>query len=416
MPGWLNSKTLLFVAGGIACGAEAGARGQPGAPTEGVPPMTDTFVDPTAPRPFRPRSARPVDAGDPGAVDFLTAPARISVRPAFASGQGAPPPPDTSTPWMVAGASSIGMALAGAWALFERRRATIVAEELSRIRIHRTSAARVTRPLSQLPTPDELLQAMTAPSDANAMHFGAGPAAARPVMPVADVAAAGKLAREMTPPPRAGSATAPGDAATPRGVREEADAVLAAAQAGLGPLLETVRAVEDVYRSAAFDATIAAAGEHGRFLERLRRRAVSTTANFYTLRDARLGPRSATDLSSELERYWEQVYGCVDEVYELAASLASEEGRRAVEAVEGARPLAAHPDQLLTAAREYLATDDRRLIPIEPFRTDVDLRLHHTIEERHVPGVPAGKVVAVNRCGITQSGRVVRTPEVVRSA
>ena len=57
--------------------------------------------------------------------------------------------PPSPVPWIVATATSIGMLLAASWAAVERRRARLVSEELSRIRLHRTAGLRVTQPLGK---------------------------------------------------------------------------------------------------------------------------------------------------------------------------------------------------------------------------------------------------------------------------
>jgi hypothetical protein len=317
-----------------------------------------------------------------------------------------------SLAWIFAGLATAAAVLSTSWGVQQARRAKIIREELSRIRIHRTSLIRGNnRPLGEVQMPPHGLGKRPDPAPASDDYQpaeGQRPPQPGPKVPLSAPQSPGAA----TPSAASGGG---GDEAASARVREEAESRLAMAQAELEPLLAVSRSVEEWFRGPEFEAILAAAGDRRAFFDRLRRGVVSASATFHALRFWHVFPSSGTAIDVELERYWEQVYESLDDVFRLLGAGASDEGRSAVVGIARTEGIKAQLDRLVEAARAYLASDGRRPIPIEPLHTDFDRRIHQAVDGRKVPGVPPGKILSVSRVGIVREGRLVRKPEVVQS-
>lgn len=82
------------------------------------------------------------------------APPPPPLHDAYAGRYAPAPEPPSTLPWLIAGFTSLGMVLTTAWGFYQRNRAKVVGEELSRIRIHRSSSLRVTAPLGAARSPE----------------------------------------------------------------------------------------------------------------------------------------------------------------------------------------------------------------------------------------------------------------------
>ena len=121
---------LLCLSIGISLGVPVAHAGPARPPAHGASEIIP------AQAPLDDKVAREVLLPPPPSPAVTAAPSAVS--------ESEPPSP---IPWIVATLSSVGMLLAVSWAALERRRARVVSEELSRIRMHRTAPLRVTRSL-----------------------------------------------------------------------------------------------------------------------------------------------------------------------------------------------------------------------------------------------------------------------------
>jgi len=227
--------------------------------------------------------------------------------------------------WLFAGLATAGMLLSISWAARQHRRAQVIREELSRIRIQRTSQIRATRSLAERPLSPPGLGRISAPG-------------------------------QSLPPASQEPRSSPPTAVPDRALRDEADVRLTAAQAELAPLLATATAVEEWFRSRDVEAAVGGAGQARALFDRARRSVVAVAATFHALRDARLFPTTRAGIDQELARYWGQVNESVADVERLAGLVGGEEWLRGFRGQPTGESARQQTERLLTAARTYMRT------------------------------------------------------------
>ena len=121
-----------------------------------------------------PRPAEGIEAVETGAwrdgstaalIDTVTPPPPPAVLTRCPESVPCTPDSDLSQiAWLVAGLTTAGMLLTSWWAVVQQRRAGLIREELSRIRLHRTSQIRTGRSLGEVKMPPPGLGRTPAPA------------------------------------------------------------------------------------------------------------------------------------------------------------------------------------------------------------------------------------------------------------